>query len=147
MLFIFRLGAGIPAPMVDTEALLEGVSDVSVLGIMNLLGGGALQRFSIFAMGVGPYITASIIVQLLAMDVIPALTEMQKSGAQGRKQLDKVTRYLGVVLALFQSFTMTYAFDVNYGILNDAGFATYLYVSVVLAAGTMFCLLYTSRRG
>ncbi|MGB7595852.1 MAG: preprotein translocase subunit SecY [Erysipelotrichaceae bacterium] len=145
MLFIFRLGAGIPAPMVDTAALLKGVSDVSVLGIMNLLGGGALQRFSIFAMGVGPYITASIIVQLLAMDVIPALTEMSKSGASGRKQLDKVTRYLGVVLALFQSFTMTYAFDVNYNILTNASMATYLYVAIVLTAGTMFLLWIADR--
>ena len=145
MLFIFRLGAGIPAPKVDTAALLKGVSDVSVLGIMNLLGGGALQRFSIFAMGVGPYITASIIIQLLAMDVIPALTEMSKSGAQGRKQMDKVTRYLGVVLAFFQSFTMTYAFDVNYGILVNANVSTYLYISVVLTAGTMFLLWIADR--
>ena len=119
MLFVFRLGAGIPVPLVDTEALLAGVADNSVLGIMNLLGGGALQRFSVFAMGVGPYITASIIIQLLAMDVVPSLTEMAKSGQQGKKQMDKITRYVAVFLAMFQAFTLTYAFDVNYGLLQD----------------------------
>lgn len=140
MLFIFRLGAGIPVPMVDTKALLAGIDDNSVLGIMNLLGGGALQRFSIFAMGVGPYITASIIIQLLAMDVVPVLTEMTKSGQQGKRQLDKVTRYTAVFLGLFQAYTLTYAFNVNYGILQSPSISTYLYISVVLTAGTMFLL-------
>ena len=139
MLFVFRLGAGIPVPLVDTEALLAGVADNSVLGIMNLLGGGALQRFSVFAMGVGPYITASIIIQLLAMDVVPSLTEMAKSGQQGKKQMDKITRYLAVFLAMFQAFTLTYAFDVNYGLLQEPTIANFVYVSVVLTAGsTMF---------
>jgi len=140
MLFVFRLGAGIPVPMVDTTALLAGVDDNSVLGIMNLLGGGALQRFSVFAMGVGPYITASIIIQLLSMDVIPVLTEMTKSGQQGKRRMDKVVRYTAVFLGLFQAFTMTYAFNVNYGILENPSVATYVYISVVLTAGTMFLL-------
>lgn len=140
MLFVFRLGAGIPVPMVDTAKLLAGVNDNSVLGIMNLLGGGALQRFSIFAMGVGPYITASIIIQLLSMDVVPVLTEMTKSGQAGKRQMDKITRYAAVFLGLFQAFTMTYAFNVNYGILQNPSVATYLYISVVLTAGTMFLL-------
>ncbi|MCK7487694.1 MAG: hypothetical protein MZU97_20980 [Bacillus subtilis] len=69
--------------------------------MMNLLGGGALQEFPVLAMGVGPYITASIIIQLLAMDVIPQLTEMAKSGAQGKMKMDKITRYVAVALALF----------------------------------------------
>lgn len=140
MLFVFRLGAGIPVPLVDTKALLAGVADNSVLGIMNLLGGGALQRFSVFAMGVGPYITASIIIQLLAMDVVPSLTEMAKSGQQGKKQMDKITRYLAVFLAMFQAFTLTYAFDVNYGLLQEPTIANFVYVSIVLTAGTMFLL-------
>ena len=140
MLFVFRLGAGIPVPLVDTKALLAGVADNSVLGIMNLLGGGALQRFSVFAMGVGPYITASIIIQLLAMDVVPSLTEMAKSGQQGKKQMDKITRYLAVFLAMFQAFTLTYDFDVNYGLLQEPTIANFVYVSIVLTAGTMFLL-------
>lgn len=140
MLFVFRLGAGIPVPLVDTTALLAGVADNSVLGIMNLLGGGALQNFSIFAMGIGPYITSSIIIQLLAMDVVPSLTEMAKSGAQGKRQMDKITRYATVFLAMFQGFTLTYAFDVNYGLLINPNLANLLYITVVLTAGTMFLL-------
>ncbi|MCF0111584.1 MAG: preprotein translocase subunit SecY, partial [Erysipelotrichaceae bacterium] len=138
MLFIFRLGAGIPLPGVDTEALLAGVTDNSIIGMMNLLGGGALERFSIFALGVGPYITSSIIIQLLAMDVIPALTEMSKNGQQGRQQMDKITRYLAVVLAFLQAYTMTYAFHVNYGILSNPTVSTYLFMATVLTAGTSF---------
>lgn len=140
MLFVFRLGAGIPVPLVDTRALLAGVADNSVLGIMNLLGGGALQNFSIFAMGIGPYITASIIIQLLAMDVVPALSEMSKSGAQGKRELDKITRYATVFLAMFQGFTLTYAFDINFGLLINPSLANLLYITVVLTAGTMFLL-------
>jgi preprotein translocase subunit SecY len=140
ILFIFRLGAGIPAPSVDTTALLNGLKDNSVLGIMNLLGGGALQRFSIFAMGVTPYITASIIIQLLSMDVVPALTEMAKNGQNGKKQMDRITRYATVFMAFFQSYTMAYAFQVNYGILNNPSVSTYIYISVVLTAGSMFLL-------
>ena len=145
MLFIYRLGAGIPAPMVNTGALLAGFSDDSILGMMNLLGGGALQEFSVLAMGVGPYITASIIIQLLAMDVVPSLAELAKSGAQGKMKMDKITRYVAVILAFLQSFTMTYAFDISYGILINANLATYLYVATVLTAGTMFLLWIADR--
>ena len=140
MLFIYRLGSGIPVPGVDATALTAGIADNSILGMMNLLGGGALQRLSVFALGVTPYITASIIIQLMSMDVIPALTEMAKSGQQGRMKMDKITRYMGVVLAFIQAFTMVYAFDKSYGILSGAGVSTYLYVATVLTAGTMFLL-------
>ena len=75
MLLIYRIGSSIPVPGVDSTALSQQISDNSILNMMNLLGGGALEKLSIFAMGVTPYITASIIVQLLSMDVIPALTE------------------------------------------------------------------------
>lgn len=138
--FIYRLGAGIPAPMVNTDALLSGLGDDSFFGMVNLLGGGALQEFSVFAMGIGPYITSSIIIQLLAMDVIPALSEMAKSGAQGKMQMDRITRYLTLALAFLQSITMTYAFDRSYGILKNANIATYIYVATVLTAGTMFLM-------
>ncbi len=143
MLFVFRLGAAIPAPRVDTNALI-GVADNSILGMMNLLGGGALQKLSVFALGVGPYITASIIIQLLAMDVIPSLSEMAKSGQQGRVKMDKITRYLAVILSFIQAFTMVYAFDngaLNVpSVLVDSGLGSYLYVATVLTAGTMFLL-------
>ncbi len=141
LFFIYRLGAAIPVPKVDSAALLKGVTDNSLLGMLNLLGGGALERFSIFAMGVGPYITASIIIQLLSMDVIPYLTDLTKTGgAEGKKKIDRITRYFGVVLAFVQAYTMTYAFDVSYGILVSSKISTYLYIATILTAGTMFLL-------
>ena len=140
MLFIFRFGANIPVPNVDTGALLAGTDSNSLLAMMNLLGGGHFQQFSIFAMGVGPYITGSIIIQLLSMDVIPALTELSKQGQTGRKVIDRYTRYLGVVLCFFQAATMTYAFDKTYHLLLNNSFASYIFVAIVLTAGTMFLL-------
>ncbi len=138
MLLVYRLGAGIPAPRVDAVKLLASVSQNSIIQMMNLLGGGSLQDFSVFALGVGPYITASIIVQLLAMDVIPYLSELSKSGQKGKMQMDKITRYLAVILAFVQAFTMTYAFDVSSGIIVNGSVSVYLYVATVLTAGTMF---------
>jgi preprotein translocase subunit SecY len=143
--FVYRLGANITAPMVDSTRLIGQFADDSILGMINLLGGGALQEFSIFSMGIGPYITASIIVQLLAMDVVPALTEMTKSGAQGKVKLDRITRYFALLLALLQGYTLTYAFHINYGILSNPGIATYIYVTVVITAGTMFLLWLADR--
>ncbi len=138
MLLVYRLGAGIPAPRVDAVKLLASVSQNSIIQMMNLLGGGSLQDFSVFALGVGPYITASIIIQLLSMDVIPYLTELSKGGQKGKLQIDKITRYLAVVMAFVQAFTMTYAFDVSSGIIVNGSVSVYLYVATILTAGTMF---------
>ena len=140
MLLIYRIGAAIPVPGVDAAKLSAQISDNSILAMMNMLGGGAFERMSVFALGVSPYITASIIIQLLSMDVIPALTEMTKSGQQGRQQMDRITRYLGCVLALVQSFSMTYGFDKQYAILENSRFSTYLFTATILTAGTMFLL-------
>ena len=140
MLLIYRIGSAIPVPGINTRALAAGIADNSILGMMNLLGGGAFERMSIFALGVGPYITASIIIQLLSMDVIPALTEMTKSGQTGRQQIDRITRYLGVVLAAVQSISMIYAFDRQYGLLQDTSLSTYIYIGVILTAGMSFLL-------
>ena len=107
-----------------------------------MLGGGGLEQLSIFAMGVGPYITASIIIQLLSMDVIPALTELAKGGATGKKQIDRYTRYLAVVLSFFQASTLVYSFSTQYKTLlvNGSGWASILYVATLLTAGSMFIL-------
>lgn len=140
MLFIYRFGSAIPVPGVDSSRLTAGILDNSLLSMLNLLGGGALERLSIFAMGVTPYITASIVVQLLSMDVIPYLTELSKSGQTGRVKLDKITRYLGVVLALVQSGTMVYSLNGSYQVLTSDSLSMYLYTAVVMTAGTMFLL-------
>ena len=140
MLLIYRFGSAIPVPGVNTAQFAKQIAGNSLLGMMNLLGGGALERLSIFAMGVTPYITASIIIQLLSMDVIPSLTEMSKSGQTGRVKIEKTTRDLGVVLAFVQSFSLVYGFDVQYKILQNANLSGYLYTATVMSAGTMFLI-------
>ena len=138
MLLIYRVGAAIPVPGVDSVALSEQISDNSILSMMNMLGGGALEQLSIFAMGVTPYITSSIIIQLLSMDVIPALSEWAKSGQTGRQKIEKTTRYLSVVLAFVQAFSLVYGFDKQYSILESSALSAYLYTATVLCAGTAF---------
>ncbi len=140
MLFVYRLGSAIPVPGVDSNKLAASILDNSVLNMMNLLGGGALERLSIFAMGVSPYITGSIIIQLLSMDVVPYLTELAKSGQTGRLKMDRITRYLGAILAFVQALTLVYSFDVSYKVLASSNLSTYLYTAVVMCAGTMFLL-------
>lgn len=142
MLFIFRFGTTITVPNVDTKDLVAGLQDNSLFTMMNLLGGGGLEQLSIFALGVGPYITASIIIQLLSMDVIPALTELSKGGATGRKQIDKYTRYLAVVLGFFQASTMVYGFSHQYSnlIIGGSSLSSILYIATILTAGSMFLL-------
>ena len=140
MLLIYRIGAAIPVPGVDATSLGEQIADNSLLAMMNMIGGGALERLSVFAMGIGPYITASIIIQLLSMDVIPALTEMAKSGQTGRQQMDRITRYLAVVLAFMQALSMVYMFDKQYRILENSAMSGYLFTATVMSAGTMFLL-------
>ncbi|MBQ1478077.1 MAG: preprotein translocase subunit SecY [Erysipelotrichaceae bacterium] len=140
ILFIFRLGAAIPAPGIDTRLFsLEGHN---ILTMMNLLGGGSLEQMSIFSLGVGPYITASIIVELLSMDIIPALAEMAKSGKKGRQQMDMITRYLGVAMALVQGFFIIKMIAEQSGglFVDEATNITYFYVAVIFTAGTMFLL-------
>jgi preprotein translocase subunit SecY len=140
MLLIYRVGSAIPVPGVDTTKLASQIADNSILNMMNLLGGGALEKLSIFAMGVTPYITASIIIQLLSMDVIPALTEMTKSGQTGRMKMEKITRYMGVVLSFVQAYSLVYGFDKQYSILTNSNLSGYLYTATVLTAGTMFLI-------
>lgn len=142
MLFVFRFGSAITVPGVDVKELTEGIQDSSLFAMINMLGGGGLEQLSIFAMGVGPYITASIIIQLLSMDVVPALTELAKGGATGKKQIDRYTRYLAVVLSFFQASTLVYSFSTQYDslLVNGSGWASVLYVATLLTAGSMFIL-------
>lgn len=139
-LFVYMFGKSIIVPGIDTTVLHASLSGNSLVGMLNMLGGGSLTSFSIFSMGVGPYITSSIIIQLLSMDVIPYLTDLAKEGQTGRQKMDRITRYLGVVLCFVQAFSMTYAFDKAYGLVTNPSIFTYLYVSTILTAGTMFLL-------
>lgn len=140
ILFVFRLGAGIVIPYIDTSAITSAATSSGIFGIMNMLGGGTLEKFSLFSLGVSPYITSSIIIELLSMDLIPALAQWNKEGNTGKKKKDKVTRVLTLALAIIQGGSLTYAFDKGYSILASSSIWTYVYVVVVMAAGSMFTM-------
>lgn len=141
VLVVFRIGAFIPVPGVDANVLMQQ-DQASLFGFMNIFGGGALQRFSILAMGIMPYITASIIVQLLQMDVVPKFTEWSKQGEVGRRKLAQFTRYFTIVLALIQALAMSYGFNqmTDLQLIKDPSFATYITIALVLTAGTAFLM-------
>jgi len=140
MLFIFRIGTFIPVPGADVSAL--SAMDQGAFGIFNFFGGGALENFSILAMGIMPYITASIIVQLLQMDVIPKFAEWAKEGEVGRKKLAQFTRYGTIVLGFIQAVGMSYGFNAQTGgmLIQDPNWSKYLLIALTLTAGTAFLM-------
>ena len=140
VLIVFRLGTFIPVPNVDATALQQ--TDNNLIGLLNVFGGGALANFSILAMGIMPYITASIIVQLLQMDVVPKFTEWAKQGDVGRRKLAQFTRYFTIILAFIQAIAMSFGFNQMYGgtLIKDEGVSTYVVIAIVLTAGTAFLL-------
>jgi preprotein translocase subunit SecY len=131
-LFVFKLGTTIVVPGIDKSSL--GTSNLGILELMNIMGGGALEQFSIFALGVTPYITASIIIQLLSMDIIPYLTELTKQGGTGRAKLNQITRYTGIALAFIQGYMFSFAF------ISNGTAAEYLTFALFLTAGTSLLL-------
>ncbi|UBV35413.1 preprotein translocase subunit SecY [Staphylococcus xylosus] len=142
MLVIFKIGTYIPAPGVNPAAFDSQQGSQGVTDLLNTFGGGALKNFSIFAMGIMPYITASIVMQLLQMDIIPKFSEWAKQGEAGRKKLNNVTRYFAIVLAFIQSIGMAFQFN-NYlkgQLIMDQSIFSYLLIAVVLTAGTAFLI-------
>lgn len=142
ILFIFRIGAQITVPGVDPSGIEEYLNSGSALSLMNLLGGGTLSSFSIFALGVSPYITAQIIVQLLSTDVLPALSELRREGQYGRRKMEYATRYLTLLLGAVQAYgiiqTVKNTSEVQF-LLNDSWWS-YIYIIIVLLAGSMLVM-------
>ena len=143
ILFVIRIGAAITVPGVKAEAeLANAMNSGNALAIMDLLGGGALSNFSVFALGVSPYITAQIIVQLLSKDVLAALTELSKQGQYGRKKIEMSTRYLTLLLGAVQGYgiikTMQNSSYISLTLPDE--FWTYAYIVTVLLAGTMLTM-------
>lgn len=138
---VFRLGSHIPVPGVNAAAI-QNLSTQGLLGILNTFGGGALSRYSLFAMGVSPYITASIIIQLLQMDIIPKLTEWAKQGEVGRRKINQTTTYTAIALGFVQSIGISIGFNQlsGLGLVRNPSMATYLTIALVLTAGTMFLI-------
>jgi preprotein translocase subunit SecY len=140
MLIVYRIGTFIPVPNVNAD-VFTAQEELGVIGLLNTFGGGALQNFSILAMGIMPYITASIIVQLLQMDVVPKFTEWSKQGEAGRRKLAQFTRYFTIILGFIQALGMSYGFNSMYsGLVEDPSIGTYLLIATVLTAGTAFLL-------
>ena len=139
-LIVYRTGTFIPVPGINPDAVARFFSDQSntILGIVNMFSGGALQRLSIFAMGVMPYISASIIIQMMSM-VVPSLMELRKEGESGRRKLTELTRYATVVLAAFQSFAAAVALQ-NNGMVLVSGFSWLFTATVTMTTGTLFLM-------
>ena len=129
---IFCLGTGISIPGVD---VIDNIYEsLGVLQIFDLMSGGGLQTFSIFALGVSPYITASIITQLLQMDVVPYFKELKEQGYVGRQKINKINRYIAIILAFLQAYMLCILY------LNNPGTIETIRFSVIMTAGTCFCL-------
>lgn len=141
MLVIFRIGTFIPVPYTNKEAI-DFMNQQNVFGFLNTFGGGALQNFSILAMGIMPYITASIIMQLLQMDVVPKFAEWKKQGEMGRKKLAQVTRYGTIVLAFVQAIAMSIGFNAMAGglLIEEPSFMKFFVIAIVLTSGTAFLM-------
>ena len=139
-LIVYRIGTFIPVPGIDPGAVARFFDDKSstILGIVNMFSGGALERLSIFAMGVMPYISASIIVQMLSM-VYPPWEEFRKEGESGRRKLTQITRYGTLALGIFQSIGAAVALQ-NGGMVNVPGWAFLFTATVTMTTGTMFLM-------
>jgi preprotein translocase subunit SecY len=139
-LIVFRIGSFIPTPGIDPVALARFFEEQSgtILGLFNMFSGGALSRLSLFALGVMPYISASIIIQMVAV-VYPPWQEWRKEGEAGRRKLTEITRYSTVALATFQAFGAAWAFQ-NQGVVINPGFQFLFVATVTLVTGTLFLM-------
>jgi preprotein translocase subunit SecY len=140
-LVVFRLGSHIPVPGIDPTVLKQLFDSQSggILGMFNMFSGGSLERFAIFALGIMPYISASIIMQLLTV-VSPKLEQLKKEGEAGRRAITKYTRYGTVALATFQALGIAIAFESQAGLVIDPGMSFRLITVVTLVGGTMFLM-------
>lgn len=151
LLIVFRLGAFITLPFVDHSIIGSSAQQNSAIidfGFLDVFTGGALSSYSILCLGISPYITASIVTQLLQMDIVPRFKELAEEGEEGKQKLNQYTKYLALALAFVQALTLTIGIQVNYsGALfypNDFvdNYATivYIFTALVATAGTAFCL-------
>lgn len=138
IILIFRFGTHITVPGVNV-ASLESLGNLSFLNMLSLVSGNAMSNFSVFALGVSPYITASIIVQLLQMDLLPKFVEWGRQGEVGRRKLNQATRYIALVLAFFQSVGITAGFNTlaSAALVKTPNWQTYLMIGIILTAGSM----------
>lgn len=144
---VYKAATYIHIPLINPEIINSFFeqADSGVLGIANAFTGNALKNYSVIALGIGPYITASIVIQLLQMDIIPVLKEWQEEGETGKQKINQLTRYLAIGLAFVQALAMTYGFRLTGNSIFDIGvenvnFVTYTYLAILMTAGTAFLL-------
>jgi len=144
---VYKLATYIHIPLINPDIITSffDSADSGILGIANAFTGNALKNYSIIALGIGPYITASIVVQLLQMDIVPFLKEWQEEGETGKQKINQLTRYLGLGLAFVQALAMTYGFRLTGNAIFDIGvenvtFVTYTYLAIIMTAGTALLL-------
>lgn len=142
VLAVYRIGIDIPVPGVNASLLAGLAGKSAFVGLLNTFSGGALSRFSVFSMSIYPYVTASIIVQLLQMGVIPQWEEWAKEGETGRARLTQWTRYLTVILGLIQAGALTFSFSkqLGSGFIQDPSIWTYIVIMITMTAGTTFLM-------
>ena len=140
-LLVYRLGTYIPMPGIDADAFASAFEQQSkgVLGMFNMFAGGAVERMAIFALGIMPYISASIIIQLMT-SVIPSLEQLKKEGEQGRKVINQYTRYGTVLLATVQAYGIAVGLENSSGIVTDPGWFFRISTVITLVGGTMFLM-------
>lgn len=142
ILFVYRFGAYITVPGVNASALTKLMNQTSLLSILNLFSGGGLSAYSLFALGVSPYVTAQIVIQLLQMDIVPKLVEWSKQGETGRRKTTQITRYLTIILAFIQSIGITAGLNalgqpIGVTLLKDTSINSYLIIATVMTVGSI----------
>ena len=140
-LVVYRIGAHIPVPGIDPNVLADLLKSQQggILGMFNMFSGGALSRFTIFALGIMPYISASIIMQLMTA-VSPQLDALRKEGEAGRRKITQYTRYCTLVLALFQATGISIALEQQAGLVLDPGLMFRFTTVTTMVTGTMFLM-------
>ncbi|OKL42789.1 preprotein translocase subunit SecY [Pseudovibrio exalbescens] len=139
-LLVYRFGTYIPLPGIDPEALAQafGQAQSGIIGLFNMFSGGAVERMAIFALGIMPYISASIIIQLMT-SVVPSLEQMKKEGESGRKKMNQYTRYGTVILATFQAYGISVGLE-SANVVIDPGMFFRISAVITLVGGTMFLM-------
>lgn len=139
-IIVFRIGTHIPVPGIDANELTKLFQQSgNILGMFNMFSGGALERFSVLALGIMPYISASIIMQLMTV-VVPSLEQLKKEGEAGRRKITQYTRYGTLALALFQAFGIAIALESQPGLVLEPGLMFRLTTTITLVTGTMFLM-------
>ena len=140
-LIVYRIGTYIPLPGIDPAAYASAFGNASqgVLGLVNMFSGGAVERLAIFALGIMPYISASIIMQLMT-SVVPSLEQLKKEGEQGRKVINQYTRYGTVILGTLQAYGIAVGLESGSGIVTDPGWFFKISTMITLVGGTMFLM-------